>query len=169
MDEINNLSGGEAIKKLKELSKEINICLFCTDIQNGKGATARPMATQQTGEDDYLWFLSDKNSDKNKEIARDPNVQLFYSDTNKSSFLTFTGIATIVNDKHKIDEIWSPLHKTWFQGGKDDPSISLIRVEPIEGAYWDSKGNRAINFVKMIASVVSGKDLVDGEEGQLKF
>lgn len=169
MDEINNLTGKEAIKKLKELTKDINICLFCTDIQNGKGATARPMATQQSDEDDYLWFLSPRSSEKNREIDMDDNVQLFYSDTNKSSFITFTGKASIVFDKDKIDELWNPLFKTWFQGGKDDPEISLIRVEPVEGAYWDSKGNRAINFIKMLASTVVGKDLVDGEEGKLSF
>ncbi|MEO6490426.1 MAG: pyridoxamine 5'-phosphate oxidase family protein [Ferruginibacter sp.] len=169
MDEIKNLSGTEAIKKIKELTNEINICLFCTDIQNHKGATARPMATQQSERDNYLWFISDRNSDKNKEVISDNKVQLFYSDSNKSSFITINGIASVVNDKNKIEELWEPLFKTWFQGGKDDPNISLIKVEPIEGAYWDSKGNRAMNFIKMIASVVAGKDLVDSEEGSLKL
>lgn len=169
MDEIKNLSNSEAIDKLKELTNEIKMCLFCTDIQNGKGAKARPMATQQTTEDDFLWFFSNKNSDKNRDIEADNNVQLFYADTNKSSFVTFTGKASIVFDKNKVDELWNPLYETWFKDGKDDPNISLIRVEPIEGAYWDSKGNRAINFVKMIASTVTGKNLVDTEEGKLSF
>lgn len=168
MDEIINMQGKDAIKKLKQLTKEINICLFCTNIQEGK-ATARPMATQLKDGDDCIWFISDKNSDKNREISKDNRVQLFYADNSKSSYLTFTANASIVFDQEKVNELWEPLFKTWFQGGKEDPNISLIKVEPIEGAYWDSKGNRAINFIKMVASVIAGKDLVDSEEGKLSF
>ncbi len=34
---------------------------------------------------------------------------------------------------------------------------------------WDTKGNPIINLFKMAASVIIGKDLVDEEEGKLKF
>ena len=29
--------------------------------------------------------------------------------------------------------------KVWFQGGKDDLEISLIKVEPTSVYYWDNK------------------------------
>ena len=74
-----------------------------------------------------------------------------------------------MNDKEKIEELWSPFLKTWFQDGKDDTNLSLIKVTPDNGYYWDTKGNRIINLFKMAASVVTGKDLVDGEEGNLIF
>ncbi|MDB5201039.1 MAG: ral stress protein [Ferruginibacter sp.] len=169
MDEIINLSDNEAIKKLKELAGAINICMFCTNIQNDNGAVTRPMATQISDKDDYLWFITDKNSHKNREIAQDNKIQLFYSDPGKSSFVEITGTAEVVFDQAKVDELWNPFMKTWFQEGKDDPNISLIKVQPKEGNYWDNKGNRMTNFFRMMASVVVGKDLVDGEEGEMKF
>ncbi len=74
-----------------------------------------------------------------------------------------------MNDKDKIEQLWNPFLKTWFQDGKDDTNLSLIKVKPDTGYYWDTKGNRIINLFKMAASVVVGKDLVNGEEGKLKF
>ena len=70
---------------------------------------------------------------------------------------------------NKIDELWNPFLKTWFQDGKEDANLSLIRVTPDNGYYWDTKGNRIVNLFKMATSVLIGKDLVDGEEGKLKF
>ena len=75
----------------------------------------------------------------------------------------------VLENKEKVDELWNPLLKTWFQEGKDDPNLSLIKIIPDTGYYWDTKGNRVVNLFKMAASVVSGKHLVDGEEGKLAF
>lgn len=168
MDEIINLSNEAASKKLKELTHDINICMFCTNLGIEQGAVTRPMAVQQSHKDNYLWFFSNKSSNKNREISEQNRVQLFFSDPGKSSFVAITGIAEVVNDKEKTDELWNTLMKTWFQQGKDDPSLSLIRVSPVEGYYWDSTGNKFTNFFKMIGSVVTGKDLVGSEEGKLK-
>ncbi|MEO8770064.1 MAG: pyridoxamine 5'-phosphate oxidase family protein [Ferruginibacter sp.] len=169
MDEIINLTNEEASKKLKELTRAINICMFSTDIENAEGAITRPMAVQQTDTDNFLWFFSSKDSNKNKEISKNNFIQLYFSDPGKSTYVSITGNAEIViDDKQKIEEMWNPLMKTWFQEGKDDPKISLIKVMPVDGYYWDSTGNRFTNFFKMIGSVVSGKDLVGSEEGSLK-
>ena len=59
--------------------------------------------------------------------------------------------------------------KTWFPEGKDDPNLSLIKVSTKSAYYWDTDGNRMINFLKMAASVVTGTNLVSGEEGELKL
>ena len=163
-----NLQHSEAAKKLKEVVEDIDICLFCTDLQNNDGLTARPMSSQKVDEEGNIWFFSDKNSDKNQEIAADSKVQLFYSDPSKSSFVVITGEANIVFDKQKVEEYWGSLLKTWFKEGKDDPNLSLIKVSPTKAYYWDVKGNQMVNFFKMLASVATGKTLVDAEEGELQ-
>lgn len=169
MDDIINLSNEAAALKLRELTKEVNICMFSTNLSGENGAATRPMASQHTESDLNIWFISDKNSHKNKEIAADPRVQLYFAEPTKSTFVTITGRAEVVpHDKKIVEEIWNPLMKTWFQEGKDDPSLSLIKVVPEEGYYWDSKGNKFVNFFKMLGSLVVGKDLVGSEEGKLR-
>ena len=167
MSDTNNLHSTEAIDKLKSLVDEINICLFCTNLKTDDGATCRPMGAQKVCDKGNIWFFSEKNSEKNMEIAQDKNVQLFFSHPGKSSYLVVNGEAEIIFDREKTEELWSPIVKTWFKEGKDDPNISIIKVNPTSAYYWDTDGNRMINFLKMIASVATGTNLVTGNEGEL--
>lgn len=162
-----NLQAGEGIEKLKDLVDDIDICLFCTNLKTGDGATTRPMSTQEVDEEGNLWFFSDINSDKNREIKMDKRVQLFFSHPSKNSYLVVNGEAEIIIDKNKTAALWSPLVKTWFKEGKDDPNISLLKVNTQSAYYWDTAGNKMINFFKMIASVATGTTLVDAKEGTI--
>ena len=166
MSNTKDLNQQAAIKKLKELAEEINICLFCSNL-NTDGATTRPMGTQQVDDNGDIWFFSAKDSDKNREIEEDEHVQLFYAHPGKSSYMVVNGTATISYDRAKIEELWSPLAKTWFKEGKDDPNISLIKVSNVNAYFWDTTGNKMVNFFKMVASVATGKTLIDAEEGAI--
>jgi general stress protein 26 len=114
-----------------------------------------------------IWFFSEKSNDKNKAIATDKAVQLFFSHPGKSSYLVLNGEAEIILDKTIIEELWTPVAKIWFKEGKDDPNISIIKVTPSTAYYWDNDGNRMINFLKMVASVVTGTNLITGKEGSI--
>jgi general stress protein 26 len=94
-------------------------------------------------------------------------VQLFFSHPSKNSYLVVNGTAEIILDRAKTEELWTPIVKTWFKEGKDDPNISIIKVKPTTSYYWDTDGNQMINFIKMIASVAIGTNLVSGREGSL--
>lgn len=169
MSDIKNLYSKEAIDKLKLLVEEINICLFCTNLKTDDGSTCRPMAVQNVCDQGNLWFFSEKNSDKNNDISTNKNVQLFFSHPGKNSYLVVNGEAEITMDKNKIEELWNPQVKIWFPEGKDDVNISIIKVTPTSAYYWDTEGNRMINFMKMVASAVTGKNLVTGAEGEITF
>ena len=57
--------------------------------------------------------------------------------------------------------------KGWFNEGKDDPELSILRVHVADAYYWDTKSNRMIQLVKIAAGAVMGKPLDDGIEGQI--
>ena len=167
MSNTKDLNHKEAIDKLKSLVEDITICLFCTDLKTDDGSTCRPMSAIKVCEQGNIWFFSEKNSEKNKAIVNDKNLQLFFSHPGKSSYMVVNGEAEIISDKTKIEELWSPVAKIWFKEGKDDPDISIIKVLPTTAYYWDTDGNRMINFLRMVASVVTGKNLLNGEEGSI--
>lgn len=168
MSNTENLNQKEAIDKLKTLVDDIIVCLFCTNLKTDDGATCRPMSAIKVCDRGNIWFFSEKHSDKNNAIASDKNVQLFFSHPAKSSYLIVNGVSEIILDKTKIEELWTPLAKIWFKEGKDDPKISIIKVSPTTAYYWDTDGNKMINFLKMVASVITGTNLVEGNQGTLK-
>jgi len=126
------------------------------------------MAVQQVDDAGNFWFLSADDSHKNHEIARDPSVRLYFQGSAHSDFLMLSGEATVSRDKAKIKELWKPLIKTWFTGGIDDPRITVIKVTPQTGYYWDTKHGGAIAGIKMLIGAATGKTMDDSIEGTLK-
>ena len=112
-----------------------------------------------------MWFFDQKNTDK--DIVQDPKVQLFFAHPGKGSYMVVNGDASIVTDRKKIDELWNPVVSIWFKDGKDVPNVALIKVAPTSTYLWDTDGNQMVNFLKMAASVVTGKNLVSGSEGEI--
>ncbi len=168
MSTTENLNSEQGIEKLKNLVNEIMVCLFCTDLKIDDGATCRPMSAIKVCDQGNIWFFSKKDSDKNNTIEKDKNVQLFFSHPAKGSYLVVNGEAEILLDRKIIDDLWSPVAKIWFKDGKDDPTISVIKVKPNSAYYWDTDGNQMINLLKIAASVVTGTNLVTGTQGNIK-
>ncbi|WP_317174019.1 pyridoxamine 5'-phosphate oxidase family protein [Mucilaginibacter myungsuensis] len=162
-----DLAGEQAWSKLKELAEKAESCFFLTNIKTGLPSNSRPMSPQKIDDDGTLWFLSANDSRKNADIAKDPMVQMFFQASAHSGFLDVYGIAEITEDKAIIDELWDPLLKVWFTEGKDDPRISVIKVSPTQGYYWDNKHGNAIAFVKMVAGAIIGQTFDDSIEGKL--
>lgn len=163
---IQNLQHEEAIQKIKDLAKSAKICMFTTNLSKIPLSSV-PMATQEVDDEGNLWFLSAKSSNKNQDILNDPRVQLFYTNTGSYEFLSVYGFAAITTDKDEIEKLWSPIVKAWFTEGKDDPEISVIKITPDEAYYWDTKNNKAVSMVKILAGAITGKTMDDGVEGKL--
>jgi len=167
MSDVQNLAQQAAISKLQELTKDTRIAMLCTNLAQVP-FSACPMSTQQVEEKTgAIWFFSSDDNQHTHEIAIDNRVQLIYADNGSSSYLTVTGTAELLYDQAKIDELWTPLVKVWFQGGKDDPHLRLLKVTPQEGFYWDTKHGKMVSFLKMIASVATGKTMDGGIQGSL--
>ncbi len=169
MGDVKNYSHSkEAIKKIQDIANDINICMMCTNLSETPISTC-PMATQKVDDRGDIWFLSAKNSNHNREIEQDPQVQLFYAHPGQFSFLSLFGTAEVLHDRQKIEEIWKDDAKIWFQEGKDDPNLTVVHFIPEEGYYWDTKSSKMVAFLKMAASLVTGKTMDDGVEGKLKI
>ena len=165
-DNHQNLSGARAIEKMAELIKEAQTCFFCTNLKSGD-VDARPMNVLQVDERGNLWFLSACDSHKNAELRTDSSVRLFFQGSPHSEFLHLEGIATVSRDQAKIDELWKFVLKTWFTEGKDDPRITVIKVAPSHGYYWDNKHGNAVAGIKMMIGAATGMTLDDSIEGNL--
>lgn len=165
-DNTANLSGKEAIEKIKELS-EGQSCFFCTEPAGGDRKGSRPMSIQKTDDDGILWLLSPDDSFTVIEIQADPTVKLFFKGSSHSDFLMLTGKASLSKDKEKIKELWQPIMKTWFTEGLEDPRITVISVKAEDGYYWDTKHGMMVAGIKMLIGAVTGKTLDDSVQGDL--
>ena len=160
-----DLSGKTAIEKIKEIAESAGTCFFSTNVNNE--TKSRPMALQEVDEQGNLWFLSDVNSDKNQDIKNDSHVELYFMNNSKYEYIFIKGKASISQDKALIEKYWTNFASAWFDG-KDDPNISVIKVSPNDGYYYETKENKLIAMSKMIFAAVTGSSIEDGGvEGKL--
>jgi general stress protein 26 len=163
-----DLQGPAAVKQIKMLVEKAQTCFFCTAVALGGSSGSRPMNVRQVDEAGNLWFLSAADSHTNQEITANPAVKLYFQGSPHSDFLQLHGRATISVDKAKIKELWEPVIKTWFTEGIDDPRITVIKVTPESGYYWDTKHGNIVAGIKMMIGAALGKTLDDSIEGKLK-
>jgi general stress protein 26 len=163
-----NLSAHAAVEKIKQMVDKAENCFFCTSPSNGGKSAARPMNVRQVDDQGNLWFLSPIDSHTNQQVASDPAVELYFQGSTHSDFLHLHGRASISTDRSKIEELWEPIIKTWFTEGVDDPRITVIKVAPTDGYYWDTKHGNAVAGVKMMIGAMVGKTLDDSIEGKVQ-
>ncbi len=166
-DHYESLSGTKAVEQIRAVAKAAHICFFGTLLDRAP-LTVRPMAIQTVDDAGNLWFLSSRQSHTNRHIAEDPRVQILIGNPGDSQYLTLQGTATISDAPALRKEHWTPLAKTWFNGGVDDPDLTVIQVMPGDGYYWDTKHGKTYSFMKMAVGAVTGKTIDDSIEGKVR-
>lgn len=163
-----SLSGSEAVAEIRDVAKSARVCLFGTSVERAP-LTVRPMTVQTVDDAGNLWFLSSRSSQTNQEIEADPRVQLLFANPGSSEFMTLQGHAIVSDDRALREDHWTPIAKTWFNEGVDDPDLTVIKVTANEGYYWDTKHGKMVSFLKIAAGAVTGKPFDDGIKGPVRL
>jgi general stress protein 26 len=144
------------LSKLIEKVKDQRYAMLATADSMGQ-LHARPMYTQEPDQSGALWFFTDQESAKVHEVRRDSQVCVTYADPGANLYVSVTGRAKVVLDRAKIEELWTENLKAWFPGGKDDPSIALLRIDIERGEYWDSPSNVFVQAYAYVKAVATGE------------
>lgn len=142
------------IEKLAELIADVDIAMLTTVAPSGH-LVSRPLGTQEVEFDGDLWFATECDSGKAAEILANPHVNVAYAAPGKDIYVSVAGRASLVRDRAKIEELWSPRMQSYVQGGKDDPNLCLIRVEADSAEYWDGHGRRLGQVLHLFLSAVT--------------
>jgi general stress protein 26 len=149
------LSEREKRDRLRDLMEGFSTAMLVTRTDDG-GVRGRPLRIAELGDDGVLYFSTAIDSPKVHELQADGHVAVVMQDHRR--FVSVSGIARIVQDRVLIDRLWSEAWKVWFPGGKDDPSLCVVVVEPFEAAYWDVSGARGIRYVfEMAKAYLTGR------------
>lgn len=158
----------ESLKKLTAMVEEVKICMLAT-VHNDYSVYSRPMQTIQVDDDGNIWFFTNEHSGKVDDLSKDNTVYLMYSHPGKNTYLHVKGTASVVTDKEKMKQLWSPIVKAWFPKGIDDPALSLLKVNTNEASYWDGAANKFVVFFNIVKAIAKGEKHDDGEFGKLSL
>lgn len=164
---MNHLTNREKIEKLRELIKDIDIAMLTTLDAEG-GLRSRPMGTQKTEFDGDLWFFTSMDTGMVSEILRDNRVNVSYAASGKDNYVSVSGRALLLNDRAKMEELWSPVYKAYFPDGLDDPNLRLLKIDVEKAEYWEVSGG-LIATVIAFAKGLAGQDPDVGENEKLRL
>ncbi len=137
-----------------DLMESIGQCMLVTHDGAGDELRARPMSAHVARDEEAVFFLTDVRHHKDDEIEINQNVCLAFADTGGQAYVSVTGTANVLDDRARIEELFSTAARAWWDS-KDDPNIRVLRVMPASAEYWDSPG-KLISSVKLAAAALTG-------------
>jgi len=158
----------EAVEKFKKLVNDVSVCMFTT-INDNLELFSRPMVTTNVDDEGNAWFFTNEFSEKVHEISRDNNVYLIYSNPKTNTYVNVKGTCTVVVDRARINQLWSPTLKAWFPEGPDDPKLCLLKVVTDEAYYWNHASSKMSVFFSMLKAIAKKEKIDSGEVGKLNL
>ena len=160
IDQKEVLTGAAAVEKIRELLEGFPIAFMVTVIEGT--VTARPIGVvgDHGAFEGSLWFITDKRSRKVAAIESGSTTALMFQNDKEGAYLHLSGRASVVENRQKLEELYTTLQRTWFPLGLDDPNITLIRFDAEQGDYWDSHNSLlrlAVGFAKSVVTKTPGK------------
>ena len=67
-------------------------------------------------------------------------------------FASLQGALVRDDDRAVIERLWNPFVAAWYEGGKDDPKLRLLRMDPEDAHVWLNE-NSLLAGVKLMLGV----------------
>jgi len=134
----------EDLDRIKSLIEDVEVAML-TSLDNEGLLRARPMGTVQADiAPGVVWFFAKVSAAKTGDILHDRRVGVTYESRSKHAYVSLSGIASVTQDRARIDQLWQSAYETWFPSGKSDPDLVLIAVTIEALEYWDTSSARMV-------------------------
>jgi general stress protein 26 len=117
----------------KALKSDMTMMLGLDGVEDGH---ARPMTAQLDGERGPIWFFASKDNAIVQKLDRGNRAIATFASKGHDLFASVHGTLSVDTDRAVIDKLWNRYVAAWFQGGKDDPKLALLRLDPEQGEIW---------------------------------
>lgn len=121
-------------KLWKSLKSDRTVMLGLSGSEEG---SAQPMTVQMEGDEGGpLWIFTAKDTDLVEALGDRGRAFIHFAGKGHDLFAAIEGELVTDNDRATIERLWNPFVAAWFEGGKDDPNLQLLRFEPEAAKVW---------------------------------
>ena len=120
----------------------------------------RPMTAQLDGQHGPIWFFTSKDNALVNELNLNDRAIATFSSKGHDLFATVHGRLSVDMNRATLDKLWNRFVAAWFEGGKDDPKLCLLRLDPEKGEIW-LEGSSLVAGVKMLLGMDPKKQYKD--------
>ncbi len=131
------------------LKSDMTMMLGLAGVEEGH---TRPMTAQLDGEDGPIWFFTSTDSELVAAMGTGGRAIATFASKGHDLFAAVHGDLVIEGDPEMIDRLWNRFVAAWYEGGKDDPKLLLLRLDPDSAQIWRD-GSNLLAGVKMLIGV----------------
>ena len=143
-------------ERLHDLLKATRTVLVLSGGRGGERSVEQPMVLVRTADDTTMYLATSLDSRQVAALMRDPRITVVVQG---AVCAVFDAEATISRDRQLIDGLGTE----WWKGcgrARSDPSIAILVISPIAGAYWDGARRNAYQY--RLSPPAPQRELSDG-------
>jgi general stress protein 26 len=142
-------------KLWKALKSDRTVMLGLTGVDEGH---CKPMSGQIEGDEGGpIWFFTAKDTEMVRAMRGPHRAVAHFASKGHDLFASLHGQLVLDNDRAMIDRLWNRFVAAWYEGGKDDPQLQLMRFEPESAQVWLDE-NHLFAGVKLMLGIDPKKD-----------
>jgi len=119
----------------KALKSDRTVMLGLSGVDEGH---SQPMTAQLTDDRDAgpIWFFTTKDTDLVRALGRRHRAVAHFAAKGHELFASIHGELVADNDRAMIERLWNRFVAAWYEGGKDDPRLQLLRLDAERAQIW---------------------------------
>ena len=141
----------------KALESDRTLMLGLDGVDDGH---ARPMTAQVEEHHGPIWFFTSIDNALVGLLPKGDRAIAAFASKGHDLFATIHGRLSVDKDRATIDRLWNRYVAAWFEGGKDDPKLTLLRLDP-EGAEIWADASSVVAGVKLLLGMDPKKSYKD--------
>ena len=118
----------------KDLKSAPFVMLGLVDARDGH---TQPMTAQFENDGGPLYFFTTNDNGLTTSLGGSSHRAIAtYTGKGHDLFASIHGTLNVDNDEATIDRLWNPHVEAWFEGGRDDPKLTLLRLDTEKAELW---------------------------------
>ncbi len=150
-------------KEFRDRMDDIHVGMLGAD-----AARAVPMSHYLDQDADILWFITAKETDLAKAAQTGADAQYVVSSNDAKIHARIDGTLQAVTDPAKLDELWNAIASAWFEDGKRDDDVQLLRMTLSQAEVWITRGGPGF-FYQVAKAHLTDAEPDMGDHGTIRF
>ena len=150
-------------RTLEDLLSEGDVLMLTTA---SDGLLARPITVIERGDDRLAFIVSASSAwvQSIEDAVTEPVVGVSLADAGDSRYVALRARARVTHDRARIDELWTPVAKAFFDG-PEDPDLRALDLTVDAGKWWDGPSTGVGRALSLVKAAVTGQE--PGSSGEV--
>jgi general stress protein 26 len=139
------------------LKSDMTMMLGLDGVEDGH---ARPMTAQVEKERGPIWFFTVKANGIVQQLDHGNRAIATFTSKGHDLFATVHGRLSVDTDLAVVDRFWTRFVAAWYEGGRDDPTLTLLRLDAQQAEILEESSS-LVAGIKMLFGADPKQDYKD--------